>query len=439
MYSVCFTDADTGYAVGEDAILRTTNGGTNWTLIGNCPLQFLYSVHFTNASTGYAVGTRGTILKIKNGGSDVSLQNLSFTGSNVKLCFPDANTGYALEGGTLYKTTNAGENWTTKYIDSINYFFGIYFTDTSTGYIAGRSILKTTDGGTSWTNQYNDTCAMYSIFFTDAFHGYAVGQRAVILNTTNGGMNWTMQRPPSQGWFASVFFTDSHTGYAVGGYQPIMKTTDGGLYWTNVNNNYTGSEYLDQVFFPDDTTGYIVGHNRLILKTSDAGSSWTILSQGVYLVTSVFFTDVNTGYIVGSDGLILNTTDGGVTWTKMYSGTSAWLYDVVFTDKSTGYVSGASGALLKTTWGPLGIIAQSSAPLSLSVYPNPAVNNITIETLGMTGTGCLVFYNINGQEVVRQNISNSKTQIDVGNLDSGVYFVKLKSDNFVEVKKFIKI
>lgn len=67
-YSVFFTDDNHGYVVGGDgisqgAILKTVDGGTNWTLDLSL-VQTLGVVFFPNANTGYTCGTNGTIYKI---------------------------------------------------------------------------------------------------------------------------------------------------------------------------------------------------------------------------------------------------------------------------------------------------------------------------------------------------------------------------------------
>ncbi|MGA9697271.1 MAG: YCF48-related protein, partial [Dehalococcoidales bacterium] len=83
--SVCFTDKNTGYAVGPDGtILKTTNGGTEWTSQVSGTSNDLYSVFFTDKNTGYAVGLNGVILKTRNGGSyPVGVEDLS--GNKVPL------------------------------------------------------------------------------------------------------------------------------------------------------------------------------------------------------------------------------------------------------------------------------------------------------------------------------------------------------------------
>lgn len=73
-----------------------------------------------------------------------------------------------------------------------------------------------------------------------------------------------------------------------------------------------------------------------------------------------------------------------------------------------------------------------------NVYPNPANFEITIEYLGNNKNCTLTVLNINGQELIRQQIINRKTKIDISNLKKGTYILKVITDKTVEVRKIIK-
>jgi hypothetical protein len=74
----------------------------------------------------------------------------------------------------------------------------------------------------------------------------------------------------------------------------------------------------------------------------------------------------------------------------------------------------------------------------ISIYPNPAHDNITIETSFALSQVQLSISNLNGQQLITSQITLPKTQIDISNLPGGVYFVRLTNDKTVEVGKFIK-
>jgi uncharacterized protein (TIGR02145 family) len=76
--------------------------------------------------------------------------------------------------------------------------------------------------------------------------------------------------------------------------------------------------------------------------------------------------------------------------------------------------------------------------IRMEIYPNPANTQITIELLQTSKQSIITVYNVSGQELIKQQIKDSKTQIDINNLASGIYFVKLITDKVVEERKIIK-
>ena len=73
--------------------------------------------------------------------------------------------------------------------------------------------------------------------------------------------------------------------------------------------------------------------------------------------------------------------------------------------------------------------------LSLTIYPNPASSSITIETLTQ---GHFSIINLNGLQLMHQNITEPITTVDISNLPSGVYEMKMVGEKVVYVAKFVK-
>jgi uncharacterized repeat protein (TIGR03803 family) len=87
---------------------------------------------------------------------------------------------------------------------------------------------------------------------------------------------------------------------------------------------------------------------------------------------------------------------------------------------------------------PLNLGIQYTFLNSVSLYPNPASNLITIETTPPNIKCRLSIMNPNGQELISRQVTEPKTKIDISNLPKGVYFVRLKNEKTMEVGKFIK-
>ena len=69
----------------------------------------------------------------------------------------------------------------------------------------------------------------------------------------------------------------------------------------------------------------------------------------------------------------------------------------------------------------------------LSLYPNPTIKSIAISSLYKIET--VAIFNLLGQSLFNQHYNSPKVEIDISNLPSGVYFVRI---NGIEVKKIVK-
>ena len=80
-------------------------------------------------------------------------------------------------------------------------------------------------------------------------------------------------------------------------------------------------------------------------------------------------------------------------------------------------------------------IPEIAANSNLIVYPNPATNNITIES---SQQAVIEILNIQGQLIKSVAANVNKTNIDISALLSGVYLVEVKTEKEVVIRKFVK-
>ena len=88
------------------------------------------------------------------------------------------------------------------------------------------------------------------------------------------------------------------------------------------------------------------------------------------------------------------------------------------------------------TCSPESVASISNGP-SISIFPNPAAENITVTgTNAITGISVI---NVIGQKVMEQNCKSDKVTLNIAGLQSGVYFIKLSDKGGAVITgKFVK-
>jgi hypothetical protein len=75
----------------------------------------------------------------------------------------------------------------------------------------------------------------------------------------------------------------------------------------------------------------------------------------------------------------------------------------------------------------------------LKLFPNPAQNQLIIEKPNEIESEYFSIINVVGQELMKQQFTGMKTEVDISSLKSGLYFLNLKQDGKPEVRKFVKL
>jgi hypothetical protein len=82
------------------------------------------------------------------------------------------------------------------------------------------------------------------------------------------------------------------------------------------------------------------------------------------------------------------------------------------------------------------LVGEIERPLFIDIFPNPTTDRIVIS--GITQKSNVAIFNTEGQSLITRQISESDRMIDISNLPSGIYFVRLTNKKTVKVGKFIK-
>ncbi|MFM9947780.1 MAG: YCF48-related protein [Saprospiraceae bacterium] len=374
----------------------------------------------------------------------------SGTGNHLyDLHFPSSATGYAVgASGTVVKTTDAGENWNALAINTSEDLHAVYFTDETTGFVAGDvHAFKTVDGGDHWAElTLPSGYSFRDLLFLDSQTGFCIGGNGLIFKTTDGGATWAPKTPVTLRIMSSIHFPTPQIGYAVGtGYGwAYLKTTDGGESWTEIpiNTPVPNLSNLEAVFFTAPDKGFIGGwYISAFVATSNGGSNWISLDDSSEpQLYAIHFPTQTHGYAVGWHGRILNSTDGGNTWSQQIYEDGISLYAVQFTDEHTGFIVGDNGLILKTGNG--GVTAQSdinAASIPVQVFPNPTSGAVMVDLSAYANRAVrLEIYDVQGNRLNVQELETAENSVETLNLSAwpgGVYYIRVQSEGLPDVVK----
>jgi photosystem II stability/assembly factor-like uncharacterized protein len=286
-----------------------------WFNLNSPTSNYLYSVYFSNYDTGYAVGgniNQSVFLKTVNGGVDWNIQTNTQTKWLYDVVFLNDTTGVACGyDGAMYKTTNAGTSWDAKPSQTTAWLYAIAKKPDGTLFATGTDgvLIKSVNGGDNWSNVVSSTGqTMLDIQFYDNNYGAAVGYAGEMIYTTDGGNNWSIKLMGTPGNITGVWMLSPDTILTVGLEGKMYRTTNAGA---NFTFSTPGLNDLNSIFFVDDSNGYIAGHQK-IYQTSNGGSTWNEMTPYPTAngMKDIFISpDNRVMYAVGDNGSIIKNVN----------------------------------------------------------------------------------------------------------------------------------
>ncbi len=234
-------------AVNQSGFYRTFDGGTNWDYVAG--LQYCY-LSFINKDTGW-LSAFGGIYKTTNGGVTA---NLISTENNcctklmmLKQPYNGEYYGWSIQAFSngLFKTTNSGVNWIG--IQNLPEVLSFFMLNKDTGWVSNspgvgeKKILFTNDNLISLDTQYVGR-DVYGIYFSNFWIGWAgAAFSGRNLATSTSGTIWGTQINPFLFGIGQFSFINSLTGWATNRII-LAKTTNGGGIITYIGKDSNNSE-----------------------------------------------------------------------------------------------------------------------------------------------------------------------------------------------------
>jgi hypothetical protein len=358
---------------------------------------------------------------------------------------------------------------------------------------------RSTDGGSSWgidTRLSNDSslsrnpCVSASgsvvIVVWNDYNSLDIFYK----RSTDGGISWgadtQLINDPAPSWYPAVSVSGSvvHVVWEEGrgGHANIYykRSSDGGINWgldtplTNNDTAYSSSPSMSvsgsvvHVVWDDNRDGGI-NYGVYYKHSTDGGISWGLDTRVTNNIASTYSPSVSVSgsgvhvvWYVNRDGnfeiYYNHSTDGGTSWganirltnnsavsAKPFVSVSGsavhvvWMdlrdgnYEIYYKRNPTGNVTGIENSNSEM---PKEFLLEQN-------YPNPFNPATTIKySIIKEGNVKLTVYNALGNKVVtivneNKPVGNYSIQFNGSNLASGIYFYKLESGGYTDIKKFV--
>ena len=308
LYGVtCPTDQGC-YAVGISGTVVASSPATggHWQTQSSGTTQNLTNVDCVSAGVCVAVGTGGTIRRTTNAGQSWSPAPITTTANlGVLNCLPDGTCYTYDTNGNLFKSSDSGASWASTYYTSSTPT-GLSCPDAANCYLlSGGGFSKTTDGGQTWAT----TPITYSTNQNSSNFYFSVSCPAI--NTC-----YLLKAPSNP----------KGLGRPVDGSPQVLKTIDGGQTWKGflpVYGSFPGAGVgLFKIVCLNIDMCYGLTVNHTFYITTDGGNSWSPRYASVGYIGNYGnpydFTCLKSNllkcYTAGSTGLIYKSADGGQTW-----------------------------------------------------------------------------------------------------------------------------
>lgn len=370
LYSV-WGSGPTLVAVGTGGVVRrSTNRGYTWTGVSSGTASTLTSVWGDGANV-VAVGSGGTIVHSTDGGATWAAV-ASGTANTLHEVSGGGSTFVAVgDSGTMLRSTDGGSTWapvatgTTQSLQAV-WGDGSFFVvgarleeennDPGCSYGYCALILRSTDRGATWAEWYIDTWnGVYSLWGEGSLllAGIAPGGRedgGEIFRSTDGGTSWEVVS--GGGGFGGIWAISGwgQTVMAAGAsnFGPTIKrSTNAGRVWTYLGSN--GITYHG--IWSDGPTVVALGVDMSqvasVHRSGNGGATWTGRHFFGPRFSGVWGQD-STVVAVGTRGASLRSTDAGATWDTTTLGTGQSLHDV-HGDGTTMVAVGDGGTILRST------------------------------------------------------------------------------------------
>lgn len=385
-----FIDEDESVYAGSDGIYHSTNNGADWENIST-GIQVSTFLYMTSNTAGELYAVSNAIYHSADNADsfDMVADALMYNRTLSELLIHPSGSMFAIGndqgadyGNTmLFRSDDNGETFDPILYMNINHFRinaqGHIFVATNAG------LLRSTDEGESWVFLDTGPLCMTdysSLEINESGDIYVIDCQQTVYKSNDNGDNF-QTRGTTEGNL-QVINQQGHL-FAIAAFN-IYRSVDDGFTWQSVYQNDLPYNNLRDLVIDPTGNLYFTIANLGVYRSTDNGDNWVEFNEGLdYLnIMSIHTTE---------DGYLYVSPDGGGIWKRN---------------------------LLETV--------KKRHPLYTRIYPNPASDNITIETPVNYEpvTDIVNIYTMEGTLLRSFSMNTAVQTYNVSDLKPGVYLVK---------------
>ncbi len=474
------------YAATSNGIFVSQNNGYNWSVLGLANMPMIFSIKI-NGNYIFAETFSDVFVSTDNGLNWSSIDSLFYGNvDNINSIVSSGNNFFAaISDKGVFQTIDQGINWIPKnngliisgynndLIINSNYIYSAYDADIflskdmgnswssqTSGFHAGDGIstlaskdnfvlvgtylsgLSTQIIGDSVWNLMNSglmTCSgckdIKSIFVDN--NNIFLGTYGGVFLSSNNGLNWTNANsgiPANE--LVNCFASSGNNMYAGTFSGNFYTTSDNGNNWTIINTSLPPYSGFSSIIVNGNEI--IAGTFRGAYISSDSGISWSGINNGLTdsIITALLKIDLNI-FAATEKGIYL-TNNNGANWIPI--GLANYFIESLAKDSLYLYAITRSKGIWKRPLSDFVGINETTQNTQLHLYPNPANNTLTLNLsqLQKLQNTTVSIYDIQSKQLLHQNISEVKTQLDISVFAKGIYIIKVQSDKEILQSKFVK-
>jgi len=230
----------------------------------------------------------------------------------------------------------------------------------------------------------------------------------------------------------------------------IFLSTNNGSNWAAMNNGIGLAEIKSLVVKNSYVfaTTYNTVSDGVYLSTNN-GSSWTAVNNGIsYAQYCILYALAISGSNIFTAGFSAMTASNvayfsnndGNNWVNVSSGLPAYNSNTIQSlviNNLYIFAGTMDGTVWKCSLSQITEIENINNNKEIDIFPNPAKNEITINNPNATQNTLISIRNIQGRELIQENVNGTTNIINISKLENGIYFLTLQNEKESYVRKIV--